>query len=82
MPVESVLEKICILEKALKEARFEEVQKVGAPLDKLIQYYEHLAKLQLGIDKNLVKGEKGYLEIYRWIKVVERLEDLLKGMKG
>ena len=82
MPVESALEKLSSLERALKEDRFHEVQKIGAPLAKLIEYYEHLAKLQLGYEKNPVKREKGYLEIYEWIKAVERLEELLKRMKG
>jgi len=82
LPVESVLEKLRSLEEALREDRSDMIPKINPPLNKLIEYYEHLAKLQLGYEKNPVKREQGYLEIYRWIKAVERLEDLLKGTKG
>ncbi len=48
------------------------------PLEKLAGYYEHLAELARGYEKNPVKLEESLRYVYRWRDEVNELEKILK----
>ncbi|HEX5942202.1 MAG TPA: SDR family NAD(P)-dependent oxidoreductase [Anaerolineales bacterium] len=48
------------------------------PLEKLAEYYEHLAELAKGYEKNPVKLEENLRHVYRWRDEVNELEKMLK----
>jgi hypothetical protein len=47
------------------------------PLDKLAGYYEHLAELAKGYEKDVAKLEENLKHVYGWRDEVKRLEDAL-----
>jgi hypothetical protein len=48
------------------------------PLEKLAGYYEHLAELARGYEKNPVKLEESLRHVYRWRDEVEELAKMLE----
>ena len=47
------------------------------PLEKLAGYYDHLAELAKGYEKDRVKLEENLRHVYRWRDDVKELEKLL-----
>jgi len=47
------------------------------PLDKLAGYYEHLAELAKGYEKDAAKLEENLKHVYRWRDEVKNLKDIL-----
>lgn len=47
------------------------------PLDKLAGYYEHLAELAKGYEKDAAKLEENLRHVYRWRDDVQELEKIL-----
>ncbi len=47
------------------------------PLDKLAGYYEHLAELAKGYEKDAAKLEENLVQVYGWKNDVEQLEKAL-----
>ena len=47
------------------------------PLEKLAGYYEHLADLAKGYEKDATKLEENLRHVYRWRNEVKKLEEIL-----
>lgn len=73
MPVEEWLSSLERLEESLRGA--DEI--VRLPLAKLADYYEHLAELAKGYEKDAAKLEENLRHVYRWRDEVKELEKLL-----
>ena len=73
MPVEEWLETLRQLDENLKRGIVSH-----APLEKLAGYYEHLAELAKGYEKNPVKLEENLRHVYRWRDEVNELEKMLE----
>ncbi len=50
---------------------------ISLPLDKLAGYYEHLAELAKGYEKDAAKLEENLIHVYGWKNEVEQLEKML-----
>jgi NAD(P)-dependent dehydrogenase (short-subunit alcohol dehydrogenase family) len=73
MPVEEWLETLSQLDENLMQGASSH-----PPLEKLAGYYEHLAELAKGYEKNPVKLEENLRHVYRWRDEVNELEKMLK----
>lgn len=73
MPVEEWLATLRQLEENLQRGIVS-----PPPLEKLAGYYEHLAELAKGYEKNPVKLEENLRHVYRWRDEVNELEKMLK----
>jgi NAD(P)-dependent dehydrogenase (short-subunit alcohol dehydrogenase family) len=73
MPVEEWLATLRQLEENLQRGTV-----AHPPLEKLAGYYEHLAELAKGYEKNPVKLEESLRHVYRWRDEVNELEKMLK----
>ena len=73
MPVEEWLESLRQLEVNLQRGVVS-----PPPLAKLAGYYEHLADLAKGYEKNPVKLQENLRHVYRWRDEVNELEQMLK----
>jgi NAD(P)-dependent dehydrogenase (short-subunit alcohol dehydrogenase family) len=69
MPVEEWLETLRRLEENLQRGMVSH-----PPLDKLVGYYDHLAELAKGYEKNSARLEENLRHIYRWRDEVKALE--------
>jgi hypothetical protein len=69
MPVEEWLSKL----KQLQEKLQEDGNLLSLPLDKLAGYYEHLAELAKGYERNRSKLEENLRHVYRWRDEVRQL---------
>jgi NAD(P)-dependent dehydrogenase (short-subunit alcohol dehydrogenase family) len=74
MPAEEWLSKLEILEKSLCG----DDAITTLPLDKLAGYYEHLADLAKGYEKDKVKLEENLKHVYRWRDEVEELAKAIR----
>ncbi len=74
MPVEDWLERLADLEDCLRTAR--EVS--CPPLEKLAEYYNHLAELAKGYEKNASKLEENLRYVYEWRAQVQRLAKVIQ----
>ena len=73
MPIEEWLSTLERLEERLRgEGRF-----TPPPLEKLAGYYEHLADLAKGYEKDAAKLEESLRHVYRWRDEVKKLEEIL-----
>jgi NAD(P)-dependent dehydrogenase (short-subunit alcohol dehydrogenase family) len=75
MPVEEWLESLGRLEVCLRG----EGAPYRPPLEKLAGYYEHLAELARGYERDAKKLEEGLRHVYAWKEEVEELEKLVTG---
>lgn len=73
MPVEEWLSSLERLEENLRG----EGEIIALPLDKLAGYYEHLAELAKGYEKDRAKLEENLRHVYRWRDEVKALEKIL-----
>jgi hypothetical protein len=73
MPVEEWLSTLSRLEENLHN----EGAVTPPPLEKLAGYYEHLAELAKGYEKNAVKLEENLRHVYAWRDEVKELEEIL-----
>ena len=73
MPVEEWLETLRQLEENLRRGVVPPL-----PLAKLAGYYDHLAELAKGYEKNAAKLEENLRHVYRWRDEVNELEQMLK----
>jgi hypothetical protein len=73
MPVEEWLSTL----ERLGENLHHEGAMTPPPLEKLAGYYEHLAELAKGYEKNAVKLEENLRHVYRWRNEVKELEEIL-----
>jgi NAD(P)-dependent dehydrogenase (short-subunit alcohol dehydrogenase family) len=73
MPVEEWLSSL----ERLNESLCGEGAITSLPLDKLAGYYEHLAELAKGYEKNAAKLEENLRHVYGWRDEVKRLEKLI-----
>ena len=73
MPVEEWLDKLTSLEENLRGD--EAVSPL--PLEKLAGYYNHLAELAKGYEKDPVKLQENLLHVYGWRDEVEQLEKMI-----
>jgi len=73
MPVEEWLSNL----ERLKESLRGEGTITHPPLEKLAGYYEHLAELAEGYEKDSVKLEENLRHVYRWRDEVEELERMV-----
>ena len=73
MPVEEWLEALASLEASLQ--RYAEI--LLPPLEKLAVYYNHLAELAKGYEKDPLKLEENLRNVYGWKDEVERLVKML-----
>ena len=69
MPVEEWLETLRQLEDNLQRGVVSR-----PPLEKLTSYYEHLANLAKGYERNPAKLEEGLRHVYGWRDEVKKLE--------
>lgn len=76
MPVEEWLETLRQLEENLKRGIH-----AHPPLEKLAGYYEHLAELAKGYEKNLAKLEENLRHVYHWRDEVNELATLIESGK-
>jgi NAD(P)-dependent dehydrogenase (short-subunit alcohol dehydrogenase family) len=72
MPVDEWLEALRQLEENLQRGTISR-----PPLAKLAGYYEHLAELAKGYEKDPAKLEENLRHVYRWRDEVKQLEELL-----
>jgi hypothetical protein len=72
MPVEEWLEALRQLEEGVKRGAISPL-----PLEKLAGYYEHLAELAKGYEKDPAKLEENLRHVYRWRDEVNQLAKLL-----
>ena len=72
MPVE---EWLLMLER-MKESLSSESTMMHLPLEKLVGYYEHLAELAKGYEKDRVKLEENLRHVYGWRDEVKELEKM------
>jgi hypothetical protein len=70
MPVEEWLESLTRLEESIKKGS----PAAAPPLSRLASYYNHLAELAKGYEKDQVKLEESLRHVYRWKEEVEQLE--------
>ena len=77
MPVEEWLETLRQLEENLRRGVVSPL-----PLAKLAGYYDHLADLAKGYEKNAGKLEENLRHVYRWRDEVNELEQMLKHGKS
>jgi NAD(P)-dependent dehydrogenase (short-subunit alcohol dehydrogenase family) len=73
MPVEEWLSSL----ERLKESLRGDGAILLLPLDKLSGYYEHLAELAKGYEKDAAKLEENLIHVYGWKNEVEQLEKVL-----
>ncbi len=73
MPVEEWLSTL----ERLEENLHNEGVITSPPLEKLAGYYEHLAELAKGYEKNAVKLEENLRHVYGWRNEVKELEEIL-----
>ena len=73
MPVEAWLETLRQLEANLQRGVLP-----ALPLAKLAGYYDHLAELAKGYEKNAAKLEENLRHVYCWREEVNELEKMLK----
>ena len=73
MPVEEWLENLSQLEENLKRGAISQ-----SPLEKLAGYYNHLADLAKGYEKDTAKLQENLRRVYRWRDEVNELEKMLK----
>jgi NAD(P)-dependent dehydrogenase (short-subunit alcohol dehydrogenase family) len=76
MPVEEWLETLRQLEKNLTRGIH-----THPPLEKLAAYYEHLAELAKGYERNPAKLEENLRQVYRWRDEVNELATLIESGK-
>jgi hypothetical protein len=76
MPVEEWLETLRQLEKNLTRGIH-----THPPLEKLADYYEHLAELAKGYERNPAKLEESLRQVYRWRDEVNELATLIESGK-
>ncbi|HSL43471.1 MAG TPA: SDR family oxidoreductase [Anaerolineales bacterium] len=74
MPVEEWLETLRMLEDNLQHGV---VMHLPLPLAKLAGYYDHLAELAKGYEKNRTKLEENLRHVYRWRDEVNELANLI-----
>jgi NAD(P)-dependent dehydrogenase (short-subunit alcohol dehydrogenase family) len=74
MPVEEWLEALANLVRELQAG----VSVTPLPLEKLVGYYNHLAELAKGYEKDPAKLEENLRHVYRWRDEVVELEILLR----
>jgi hypothetical protein len=74
MPVEEWLLSLERLEKSLGS----DGAITALPLDKLAGYYEHLAELAKGYEKDAQKLEENLRHVYRWRDEVKDLQNALR----
>jgi hypothetical protein len=72
MPVEAWLENLSQLEENLKHGAISH-----PPLEKLAGYYDHLADLARGYEKDPAKLAENLRHVYRWRDEVRELEKLI-----
>jgi NAD(P)-dependent dehydrogenase (short-subunit alcohol dehydrogenase family) len=73
MPVEEWLELLTRFEKSIQAG----IPTTAPPLSRLASYYNRLAELAKGYEKDPVKLEESLRHVYRWKEEVEQLEKLL-----
>jgi hypothetical protein len=73
MPVEEWLETLSQLDENLKQGASSH-----PPLEKLAGYYDHLADLAKGYEKDTVKLQENLRHVYRWRDEVNELEKMLE----
>ena len=73
MPVEEWLSSLEHLEAGLRD----EGTVSHPPLEKLAAYYEHLADLAKGYEKDHAKLEESLRHVYNWRDEVQALENIL-----
>jgi len=73
MPVEEWLSSLERLDERLRG----EGAIISLPLDKLAGYYNHLAELAKGYEKDAVKLEENLIHVYGWKNEVEQLKKIL-----
>jgi NAD(P)-dependent dehydrogenase (short-subunit alcohol dehydrogenase family) len=73
MPVEEWLSSL----EGLNESLRGDGAILSLPLDKLVDYYEHLAELAKGYEKNVAKLEEHLKHVYHWRDEVRELKDAL-----
>jgi hypothetical protein len=73
MPVEEWLSSL----ERLNESLCGEDAILSLPLDKLAGYYEHLAELAKGYEKDAAKLEENLRHVYRWRDEVKELMKML-----
>jgi hypothetical protein len=73
MPVEEWLDALACLEETLKGPG----AAARPPLEKLAGYYNHLAELAKGFEKDPLKLQDSLNHVYGWVEEVERLGQLL-----
>lgn len=73
MPVEEWLELLSRLEESIRSGSPFTVP----PLSRLVSYYDRLAELAKGYEKDPGKLEESLRHVYRWKVEVEQLEELL-----
>lgn len=73
MPVEEWLETLRQLEESIQRGVMSH-----PPLEKLASYYEHLAELAKGYEKNPAKLEENLRHVYRWRDEVNELAKLIR----
>jgi hypothetical protein len=74
MPVEEWLESLRQLEENLQLGR---ISHPPLPLAKLAGYYDHLAELAKGYEKDPAKLEESLRHVYRWLDEVKALQKLI-----
>jgi hypothetical protein len=72
MPVEEWLDMLQQLEENLKRGIISR-----PPLEKLAEYYNHLAELAKGYEKDPLKLEDNLRHVYGWKDEVEKLEKMI-----
>ena len=73
MPIEEWLSTL----ERLEESLHGEGNITPPPLEKLAGYYEHLAELAKGYEKDAAKLEESLRHVYRWRDEVKKLEEIL-----
>jgi NAD(P)-dependent dehydrogenase (short-subunit alcohol dehydrogenase family) len=73
MPIEEWLSTL----ERLEENLHREGSITPPPLEKLAGYYEHLAELAKGYEKDATKLEESLRHVYRWRNEVKKLEEML-----
>ncbi len=76
MPVEEWLDNLARLEASLQPGGAS-AQVPGLPLSRLAAYYNHLAELAKGYEKNPAKLEENLRYVYGWKEEVEKLMELV-----